>query len=65
MSKVTRINPTAEVEYVNGSFASGWMVYNVRTPVRLKAGLYDTREEAERAAEALHIACESLAAQEG
>ena len=64
MSNATRINPSAEIEYREGSFASGWQVYNVRTALRATAGLYRTLEEALVAADALHIACESLAAQE-
>jgi formylmethanofuran dehydrogenase subunit E len=61
MGKAIRINASTEIEYREGSLASGWVVYNVRTALRANAGLYGTQEEARLAAEALHIACESLA----
>lgn len=48
-----RINPTAEIE---GNDEKGWVVYNVRTALRANAGRYQTRQKAERAATALHLA---------
>lgn len=61
MGNAIRMNPSAEIEYRKGPLGSGWVVYNVRAALRATAGRYETQEEAEIAAEALHIACEFFA----